>query len=211
MLLADDHALFAEALQLRLSREPDLRPVAVAYTVAQARARLVRDRPDVVVLDMAFGDGGALPLVEHVREVSPRSGVVLLTEVTAVDAVVAALRCGARGWLPKTVGSAELVRAIRGVHRGEAWLPPELLGRVLPELLGGGPGTDPLAVLTAREREVLQCMVDGLDRPRIARQLRVSTNTVRSHTQNILAKLGVHSTLESVALALRHGVRGTRR
>jgi two-component system, NarL family, response regulator LiaR len=211
LLLADDHALFAEALQTRLSREPDLRPVRVAYTADQVRAHVRREQPSVVMLDLAFGDEGGLVLAGYVRDVSPGSRVVMLTGVDSVSSVVAALRCGVRGWLPKTVKPEQLVRAIRGVTRGEAWLPPDLLGRVLGAVLGGSPGDDKLSALTPREREVLQCMVDGLSRPQIAQRLHVSTHTVRTHTQNLLAKLGVHSTLEAVAVALRHGLRAADR
>ena len=96
------------------------------------------------------------------------------------------------------------------MHRGEAWLSPELLGRVLTDLTSRATGQhNPLTVLTARESEVLQCMVDGLGRPEIAVRLGLSANTVRTHTQNLIAKLGAHSTLESVALALRHGLRAS--
>jgi two-component system NarL family response regulator len=212
VLLADDHELFAEALQTRLSREPDLRPVRVAYTADQVRLHVRRDQPRVVVLDMAFGAEGGLVLAEHVRDVSPDSRIVMLTGVDAVSSVVAALRCGVRAWLPKTVKPEQLVRAIRGVTRGEAWVPPDLLGRVLDAVLGGGSAArDPLTALTPREREVLQCMVDGFSRPQIAQRLHVSAHTVRTHTQNLLAKLGVHSTLEAVALALRHGLRAAER
>lgn len=209
VLLADHHTLFAEALQARLSREPDLRPVNVAYTIEQVRAQVRRDRPGVLVLDTTLGDESGLALVEYVRDVSPDSRVVMLAGVETAGSVVAALRCGVRAWLPKTVKPEQLLRAIRGVTRGEAWLPPDLLGRVLTVLVGREAETpDPLAVLTPREREVLQCMVDGLNRVQIAQRLHLSTNTVRTHTQNLLPKLGVHSTLESVALALRHGMRG---
>ena len=96
------------------------------------------------------------------------------------------------------------------MHRGEAWLAPELLGRVLTDLTTRAViQPNPLAGLTVREREVLQCMVDGLSRVEIAERLRVSGNTVCTHTQNLMAKLGAHSTLESVALALRSGLRGS--
>lgn len=210
VLLADDHALFAEALQARLSREPDLRPVSVAYTADHLRTQVKRDHPGVVVLDMAFGPENGVVLAGYVRDVSPTSRVVMLTGTDSVSSVVAALRCGVRAWLPKTVRPEQLVRAIRGVARGEAWVPPDMLGRVLTSLVGAEPQRpDPLAALTPREREVLQCMVDGLNRHQIAKRLHVSANTVRTHTQNLLAKLGVHSTLESVALALRHGLRAT--
>jgi len=134
----------------------------------------------------------------------------MLTAVEATEDVVTALTRGARAWLPKTIDSDRLVRVVRGVHRGEAWLAPDLLGRVLTDLTSRASGQpNPLTALTARESEVLQCMVDGLSRPEIAIRLGLSSNTVRTHTQNLIAKLGVHSTLESVALALRHGIRAS--
>jgi DNA-binding NarL/FixJ family response regulator len=157
---------------------------------------------------LAGGEG--LTLAEHIREISPATRVMMLTDVQAVSPVVAGLRCGVRAWLPKTVKPGDLVRAIRGVSRGEGWLPPELLGRVLTALTAIEPATrDPLAALTPREREVLQCMVDGLNRAQIAQRLHLSANTVRTHTQNLLGKLGVHSALESVAVALRSGLRAS--
>jgi DNA-binding NarL/FixJ family response regulator len=98
-----------------------------------------------------------------------------------------------------------LITAIRGVYNGEMWLSPDLLGKVMPRLiqrLGEGE-PDPLDVLTPREREVLDCMVAGLSRAEIAALLQVSANTVRTHTHNLITKLGVHSALEAVSLVLR--------
>jgi DNA-binding NarL/FixJ family response regulator len=211
VLVVDDHALFAEALQARLSREPDLYPVSVACTAAEARVHLASARPAVAILDVALGNESGIDLAGYIRETSPATRVVMLTAVESVDSVVSALSRGARAWLPKTVDTDHLVRVIRGVIRGEAWLAPDLLGRVLTDLLApvAAPSPDPLAGLTAREREVLQCMVDGMSRAEIAVRLHLSANTVRTHTQNLLGKLGAHSTLESVALALRHGIRAS--
>jgi DNA-binding NarL/FixJ family response regulator len=208
VLVVDDHAIFAQAVQSLLSREPDLRPVWIANTVGEARTLLSRHRPTVVVLDLVLGDGSGLDLADQAREQSPDTRVLMLTGITSTEPVVAALRRGVCGWLPKTVDSDRLVRVIRGVAHGEAWLAPELLGTVLPQLVGqpGAVPPDPLAGLTAREREVLQCLVDGLTRTEIASRLYLSANTVRTHTQNVLVKLGVHATLEAVALALRHGM-----
>jgi DNA-binding NarL/FixJ family response regulator len=212
VLVVDDHALFADALQARLAQEPDLCPVLVAYSVKAAAAQAAVARPAVVVLDVVLGDGSGLDLVATLRETSPMTNCVMLSAVESVDDVVTALTRGARAWLPKTIDINHLVRVVRGVHRGEAWVAPDLLGRVLPDLVNRSRAPqDPLAGLSPREREVLQCMVDGLSRAEIAEQLGVSGNTVRTHAQNLIAKLGVHSTLESVAVALRHGVRASNR
>jgi DNA-binding NarL/FixJ family response regulator len=211
VLIVDDHALFADALRIRLLRERDLHPVYVAYSANEVRARMATTPVDVVLLDVMLGDANGLDLIAHIRNTSPGTRLVMLTGVDSVSSVVAALRGGARAWLPKTVDTDHLVRVIRGVCRDEAWLSPDLLGSVLTDLLAPeeSPVPDPLRSLTTREAEVLQCMVDGLTRVEIAHRLRVSVNTVRTHTQNLLSKLGAHSTLESVAVALRHGVRAS--
>ena len=210
VLVGDDHAVFADALQARLTRECELGPVTVDYSGRDTVRQAAAGQPAVVILDVALGDRSGLDLIEEVRHVSPNSRVVMLTAGSAVDDVVTALTRGARAWLPKTIDSDRLVRVVRGVHRGEAWLSPGLLGLVLNDLTARANGQpNPLTVLTDRESQVLQCMVDGLSRPQIAIRLGLSANTVRTHTQNLIAKLGVHSTLEAVALALRHGLRAS--
>lgn len=205
VLVVDDHQVFADALGARLARERDLGPVQVAYNTADARGKAARMRPAVVVLDLLLGEGETgLDVAESIRQLSPPSKMIVLTAVESVSDVITGLMRGVRAWLPKTIDVDHLVRVIRGVHAGEAWLAPDLLGRVLNDLVIDA-SPDPLDGLTTRERQVLQCMVDGLTRIEIARRLHLSVNTVRTHTQSIIAKLGAHSTLESVALALRNG------
>jgi DNA-binding NarL/FixJ family response regulator len=205
VLAVDDHPVFADALQARLSSEPDLRPVDVAYNSADALLRVSRGRVDVAVLDYMLGDTTGVALTESIRGMSPRTEIVMLSAVDSIDAVVDAVAAGVRAWLPKTVDTAHLVRVVRGVHAGEMWLDPALLGRVIPQLRERvlSPDPDPFAVLTRREREVLDSMVDGHSRAEIADLLQLSTNTVRTHTQNLMAKLGAHSSLEVVTMALR--------
>lgn len=206
VLVVDDHAVFAEALQERLRAEPDFRPVGIAITAADAVSRLLRSQVDVAVVDYALGDGTGVALAKSVRTVSPDIRVVMLSAVDSVEAVVDAIEAGARAWLPKSVDTAHLVRVVRGVHHGQIWLDPTLLGQVLPRLCTRlrTPGVDPLAVLTPREREVLDAMADGLTRAQIAAALQLSANTVRTHAQHVLAKLGAHSSLEVVTIALRN-------
>ena len=205
VLAVDDHPVFADALQARLSAEPDLRPVSVAYSATEAASRLARSPVDVAILDFRLGDATGTSLARELRRTAPRTQIIMLTAVESVDAVVNALAAGVRAWLPKTVDTAHLVAAIRGVHSGDIWLAPDLLGKIIPALLSLAlaPAPDPLAILTSREREVLDCMVLGLSRPEIAARLHMSANTARTHTQNLIGKLGVHSSLEAVALALR--------
>ncbi|HEX5996403.1 MAG TPA: response regulator transcription factor [Jiangellales bacterium] len=205
-LLIDDHPVFAQALAARLGAEPGFAVVPVAYTVQQAFVELARSRPAVTLVDLVLGGESGLAVLEHVQTHHPDTKVIMLTGVNDVDAVVEAVRRGARAWLPKSADVAHMIRVIRGVVCGEAWIPPTLLHGVLTKLTALQPA-DPLGALTAREREVLQCMVDGFTRPEIARRLYLSPNTVRTHAQKLLAKLDSHSVLEAMALARRAGMR----
>lgn len=207
MLAVDDHEVFADTLQAALEAVPGIGPIAVAYTAADAGALITRTTYDVAIIDYVLDDLPGAVLAKQVRASSPRTKVVMLSAVESVDAVVDALVAGASGWLPKLIDVDYLVRAIRGIHDGEMWIDPALLGKVMPALLQRflSPPPDPFEVLTSREREVLDCMVAGLSRAEIAEQLAVSGNTVRTHTQNLISKLGAHSSLEVVTMALRTG------
>lgn len=209
ILVVDDHRLFAEAVAVRLGREPDFEVLPLAYGEQHAKTLLARHTPDLLLLDLALGQDSGLTVLDHTRRHHPQTRVLMLTAVGSTDHLVEAVRRGATGWLPKTVNDDHLVHAVRGVARGEGWIPPELLGELLTRLV-----TEPerdsarlLSQLTPREREVFRCMIDGLSRAEIARRLYVSQETVRTHTQNLLAKLGTHSVLEAVALGLRSGLR----
>lgn len=207
VLAVDDHEVFADTLQAALEAVPGIGPIAVAYTAADAGALITRTTYDVAIIDYVLDDLPGAVLAKQVRASSPRTKVVMLSAVESVDAVVDALVAGASGWLPKLIDVDYLVRAIRGIHDGEMWIDPALLGKVMPALLQRflSPPPDPFEVLTSREREVLDCMVAGLSRAEIAEQLAVSGNTVRTHTQNLISKLGAHSSLEVVTMALRTG------
>lgn len=218
VLVVDDHTVFAEALALRLAQEPDFVVLPIACTAGQALAEVARSRPAVVVLDLILGKESGLAVLDQIDADYPDTKAIVLTAADAVDsvdtveAVVDAVRRGARGWLPKSVGVDQVIRAIRDVAAGGASIPPMLLGGVLSRLARPNrTGCDPLSKLTAREREVLQCMVDGLPRPEIAKRLRLSSNTVRTHVQNLLVKLDSHSVLEAVAIAQQAGMRQSRR
>jgi DNA-binding NarL/FixJ family response regulator len=208
VLIVDDQALFAEALAARLGAEPDIEVLPVAHDIRRATALIATESPQVVVLDLVLGEESGLDALDLLRRRYPDVRVVVLSGVTDIDPMVTALRRGAVGWVPKTE-SADLVSSvIRGAAGRGGWIPPAVLGEVLRRLLnGGGIDSDDLSELTPREREVLRCMVDGLSRPEIAGRLGLSANTVRTHTQNLLAKLDAHSALEAITVAMRAGMR----
>ncbi|MFI6518682.1 response regulator transcription factor [Spirillospora sp. NPDC050679] len=211
VLIVDDHALFAEALAARLAREPDLVLLPPAADARRALALAATERPQVVVLDVSLGSDNGLEVLDRLRERHPEVRVVMLTAMSDLDTVVQAIGRGAVGWLSKTESADLVARVIRSAARRGGWIPPDIAGEVLRRLLAADPepsgGAQPLAELTPREREVLQCMVDGLARAEIADRLGLSANTVRTHTQNLLAKLDMHSALEAITLAMRAGMR----
>ncbi|MFC4910287.1 response regulator [Actinomadura gamaensis] len=211
VLIVDDHALFAEALSARLGREPDLVVLPVAASGRQALSLAATERPHVVLLDLDLGPENGLEVLSRLRERHPDVRVVVLTAAEGVDTIVRCVRRGAVGFLSKTERAERVADVVRHAARRGGWIPPELLGDVLRRLLSGQAEPDGadrlLADLTPREREVLQCMVDGLNRAEIAGRLGLSANTVRTHTQNLLAKLDLHSALEAITLAMRAGMR----
>ncbi len=211
VLIVDDHALLAEALAARLGREPDLVILPIAPDARRALALTATERPHVLVLDLTLGAENGLEVLDRVRKAHPDVRVVVLTAMSDLDAMVQAVRRGAVGWLEKTESADLVARVIRSAARRGGWIPPDVLGEVLRRLLSGDAeptaGARLLAGLTPREREVLQCMVDGLGRAEIAERLGLSANTVRTHTQNLLSKLDMHSALEAITLAMRAGMR----
>jgi DNA-binding NarL/FixJ family response regulator len=151
-----------------------------------------------------------ISLVAGVRSTHPAVRVVVLAEKDDPRRAALALQAGACGWVAKDCSLSRLLNVIRGVLRDETHLPPALLTGVLRELTAARKHRTEserlVESLTPREREVLRCMVAGLGRKAVAERLFLSPHTVRTHMQNVLGKLGVHSTLAAVALARRAGV-----
>jgi DNA-binding NarL/FixJ family response regulator len=151
-----------------------------------------------------------IALVEHLHTTHPATRCVVLADRDDPRRAARALQCGASGWVAKDSSLSRLLAVIRGVLRDETHLPPALLTGVLRELTAARRHRTEserlVESLTPREREVLRCMVAGLGRKAVAERLYLSPHTVRTHMQNVLGKLGVHSTLAAVALARRAGV-----
>ncbi|SDC99485.1 response regulator transcription factor [Streptomyces prasinopilosus] len=233
VLVVDDHRIFAESLAAALAAEPDVEVSAAGSGPAALRC-LERGaaegrRFDVLLVDADLG--GAAPsgpsavparagdgdgvvdgmsLVAGVRSVHPRVRIVVLAEKDDPHRAALALQAGAGGWVAKDCSLSRLLTVVRGVLRDETHLPPALLTGVLRELTAARRHRTEserlVESLTPREREVLRCMVAGLGRKAVAERLYLSPHTVRTHMQNVLGKLGVHSTLAAVALARRAGV-----
>ncbi|MER7497597.1 response regulator transcription factor [Streptomyces pharetrae] len=173
----------------------------------------VRPAVAAVPTQRESGEDGAvdgISLVAGVRSAQPGVRIVVLAEKDDPRRAALALQAGASGWVAKDCSLSRLLTVIRGVLRDETHLPPALLTGVLRELTAARRHRTEserlVESLTPREREVLRCMVAGLGRKAVAERLFLSPHTVRTHMQNVLGKLGVHSTLAAVALARRAGV-----
>ncbi len=204
VLVVDDHEVLATSLARVLDAEPDLISVGVAGSLEQARSMVRTTAPDVILLDHRLPDGDGADAVGELLALRPSARVVMLTASAADHVLATALEGGAAGFLSKTRSLTELTAAVRAVAAGEAVISPELLARLLPRLHRSG--RTRAADLTAREHEVLALLSGGLSNAAIAAELVVSVHTVRNHVANLSAKLGAHSKLEALSIAVRDGL-----
>lgn len=206
-MVVDDHLAFAEALADRLRLEPGFEVPAVVTTAAAAQREVALREIDVALLDLQLPDVDGITLARELRSVRPDLCVVMVAAGGEAEEVAGAIRAGATAWVAKDSSIDQLIDAVRAALRKEARFPGRLLTRALTVLLSAEhervAAEETLSKLTAREIEVLSCMADGLGRAEIAERLYLSPNTVRTHMQSILGKLGVHSSLAAVALGRR--------
>lgn len=203
VLIVDDHEVLGESLARVLDDEPDIVSVGLAQSLAQARSRVGSATPDVLLLDRRLPDGDGVAAIEELRGLRPSMSVVVLTASTGDDVLVRAIEAGAAGFVSKSRGLRDVTSAVRAAAAGEAVISPEMLTRLLPKLRRGQ-GHD--ADLTRREQEVLEMLARGLSNAAIADELHVSVHTVRNHIANLSAKLGAHSKLEALSIAVRRGL-----
>lgn len=197
--------MWVHALEAVLSPLKDVE-VVVAHTDPRwAHNAVDQGRVDVVLLGLT-SDDGADP-VREMRQASPEVGVVVISDSDDSEFISDVIRAGARGYLAQNCSLGELLRAVQAIPRGETWMRPHHVSKLVEGLLASESTKqeeqDRLAPLSAREREVLQCLALGMRRQEIAERLYLSPNTVRTHIHHVLHKLGVHSTLAAVSI-LKH-------
>ncbi len=208
VLLVDDHRALADALSRLLDGEPGIAVVGTAYSAAAARARL-REPADVVLMDYALPDGTGAEVTRAVKARWPKALVIMLTAHDDDETVLESIQAGADGFLPKTASTTEVLSAIRAAHAGETLLPPAVIAKIaLRVRMAREAGVEPPQIepLTVRELEILRALSAGHTTREICDELGIAPNTLRTHVQNITAKLKVHSKLEAVVVALRYGL-----
>ncbi|HXF37569.1 MAG TPA: response regulator transcription factor [Actinomycetota bacterium] len=210
ILLGDEQSLFRQALRVVLEAEGDLEVVAEASDGLQAVAEAERTAPDVALIDVGLRRYDGIQVARMICERVPSCDVVIVSGQEDPDILEQALEAGARGYVSKASPLTELLNVTRAVHQGEVLVPQRMLGDLLGRLMRRRREQSELlrriSRLTRREREVLRLMAGGAGTEAIARTLVISPQTARTHIQNILAKLQVHSRLEAAALVNGTGI-----
>jgi DNA-binding NarL/FixJ family response regulator len=206
LLLVDDHVLFREGLISLIGPQPDLRVVGQAGTMREAIDAARQLRPDIILMDFVLPDGTGLEATLAILAELPQTKIIFLTVHDDDETLFAAIRAGAVGFLFKNTRSADLLKQLRGVARGEAGISPAIALRILDEFSKTTTREDETArvELTSREIEVIRELAKGASNRDIARRLVISENTVKNHVRNVLAKLHLRNRREVAEYAQRH-------
>lgn len=204
ILLAEDHALVRHGFRMILAAQPDMEIVGEAGNGREAIELAQTLKPDVVVMDVAMPELNGIEATRRLIELAPRTRVLALSMHKDAVYVREILRAGARGYLLKDSADADLLVAVRAVAKGEGYLSPGVSDAVLSDYRRHV--TDPLDLLTSREREVLQMIAEGKTNKEIATTLNLSVYTVEAHRGHLMEKLNLHSTGELVRFAVRSGL-----
>ncbi|WP_313662617.1 response regulator transcription factor [Cellulosimicrobium cellulans] len=216
----DDHPVFRLGMAALLDSFDGVGVVGQAASAAEARTLLGLDLgaetapgavPDVVLMDLDLGDGSGVDVTRDLVRADPAARVLVVTMHEDDDAVVAAVRAGARGFLVKSASPAEVERAVHAVADGAMILSPRVADRAMAYVVGGRSAARvPFPQLTDREREVLDLVAAGLDNASISRRLVLSPKTVRNHVANVLAKLAVRDRSAAIVRAREEGLGAAR-
>jgi len=199
VMIVDDHEVVREGLRLSLSRAPHVRVVGEASDGESAIDLAERRKPNVVIMDVRMPGLDGLDATKQLLEREPKTGVLIFTAYSERSLLARGLDSGAKGYILKEAPHDTLVRAIEKVAAGDSFIDPALM----PAFVSG---KDREEMLTAREREILQLLADGMSNADAAQRLFISQETVKSHVRHILAKLEADTRTHAVAIALRDAI-----
>lgn len=204
VLLADDHAVVRQGFRFILEAQPDMEVVGEAANGREAVERAQQLNPDVVVMDVSMPELNGIEATRRIGDAAPRARVLALSMHKDSVYVREILKAGARGYLLKDAYDNDLVSAVRAIARGDGYLSPAVSDAVLSDYRKHV--TNPIDLLSSREREVLQMIAEGKTNKDIAALLNLSVYTVEAHRGRIMEKLNLHSTGELVRFAIRNGL-----
>lgn len=211
ILIAVGHKLFQEGLRLILKDEASFEIIGAVNNGLQAIDVITEQKPDVVLLDIALPEVNGIEVIVNIKQKSPATQALMITYDKDEQAVVKAIRAGARGYLSKNTNHKEMVKAIQVVHKGEFWIQRKLVTRFInTDLMTNAAAEDnrqnKLATLTQREQDVLRALVKGATNKEIANELFISEKTVKSHLNQVFKKLHVSRRLEAILSAIKAGL-----
>ncbi len=207
VMLVDDHAMVRQGVRAFLVTQPDISVVAEAGSGAEAVTLAAQYVPDVILMDLIMPNMDGVEATRRVKQVSPRSQIVVLTSYHEDEHIFPALKAGALSYILKDLSADELASAVRKAAVGEAVLHPRVAARVIKELQGKREDNlNPFTELSERELEVLKLIADGMSNAEMAAKLVLSEKTIKGHVSNILSKLHLVDRTQAAVYAWREGV-----
>jgi NarL family two-component system response regulator LiaR len=206
VLIADDHPIVREGLEVVLASEPDMEMVGQATNGDEAERLAQETQPDVIIMDLQMPVKDGLTAIKEINQAGLDAQILVLTSFPDDDKVFAAIKTGAMGFLLKDSPPEALLDAIRTVHRGETALHPTIATKLIEEIKHPSalpPSAEPL---TARELDVLRCLAQGLTNREIALELSISVRTVSNHVRSILDKLHLANRTQAALYAVEQGL-----
>jgi two-component system, NarL family, response regulator len=198
VLIADDHAIVRQGLATIIDRDPEMTVIAQAEDGRQAIDLFREYQPDVTLMDLRMPHVGGVEAIAAICAEFKQARVMVLTTYDSDEDIYRGLQAGAQGYLLKDVKPNELLNAIRTIHSGQKYVPPDVGAKLVQRM------SNP--ELSEREREVLQAMAKGMSNQEIGAALNIGESTVKSHVNRILSKLGVHDRTQAVIVALKRGI-----
>ena len=202
ILIADDHGIVRSGIRLLLDRQPDMEVVAEAQDGVEALEKVISEKPDVAILDVAMPRMTGLQATYEIKRQVPEAQVLILSMHDDERYLFEALRAGAAGYVVKRAADEDLVDAVRATARGEPFLTASAQRVLIGDFLERGPQPE----LTPREQEIVKLIAEAYTNKEIAEILHLSEKTVESHRANVLQKLGMRDRVELVRYAIRQGL-----
>ncbi len=208
VFVVDDHAILREGVRRLLDAQPDLRVVGEAATGEETLRRVPELRPDVLILDLSLPDISGLEIIRRVHQSAPEVAIVVLTMHESREYFFRALQAGISGYVLKEGGLADLRLAVQAAARGDVYIYPSLTRQLVADLARHPASQARLQAggLTARERQVLDLVAQGLTNREIAERLTVTLSTVQTHCANIMNKLGLRNRAELIRYGIERGL-----
>ncbi len=206
ILIADDHRFVREGIAAVLNREKDLEVVGQACDGSEAVSQASKLRPDIILMDLQMPGVDGVEAIRQIREQDPNASIVILTMFDTDDYIFRGIEAGARAYVLKDASSADVLEAIRALHRGASVIESTVATRLMDRFCELSRAQAPAGALSPREMEVLKLMAEGSANKEIAEHLYIEASTVKTHTIHIFKKLGVKRRSSAVAEAVKRGI-----